>query len=65
VTVTLHGSGAGAPETVRSGAKYKFSVPPGADVRVIPQPCVQIIHHRAPGILSSSFHLPLACAAFR
>jgi hypothetical protein len=29
VTVTLHGSGAGAPETVRSGAKYKFSVPPG------------------------------------
>jgi conjugative relaxase-like TrwC/TraI family protein len=36
-----------------------------ADVRVIPQPCVQIIHHRAPGILSSSFHLPLDCAVFR
>jgi hypothetical protein len=36
-----------------------------ADVRVIPQPCVQVIHHRAPGILSSSFHLPPASAAFR
>ena len=38
---------------------------PLADVRVIPQPCVQVIHHRAPGILSSSFHLPPASAAFR
>ena len=38
---------------------------PTADVRVIPQPCVQVIHHRAPGILSSSFHLPPASAAFR
>jgi hypothetical protein len=36
-----------------------------AGVRVIPQPCVQVIHHRAPGILSSSFHLPPASAAFR
>jgi CubicO group peptidase (beta-lactamase class C family) len=29
VTVSLQGSGAGVSETVRSGAKYRFSVPPG------------------------------------